>query len=302
MHYLKYILITALLGFAPLAQAMSPLLEADWVLENLNSKNVVFLDIQERAQYQRYHIPGAVNAPYSGWRSGKKQAGLRGMLLPTAVLEKKLGKLGIDASKKVVVVATGQGAGDMAAAARVFWNLRILGHEQVAVLNGGLISYAEAKGKLQSGNNTATAVKYKAKPNMQFLAEAKDVRQAIEAQTTLVDARSAAEFLGVYKASKKERPGTIPGSKNIPHDWLTVNGSGRIHDKASLKKLFKLEDIQIDKPAERIYFCHTGSRAALSWFVDYAIMGNKKARLYDGSMLEWAARSDTPVEAKVELW
>lgn len=301
MRLLKYSVVIALLGFSALVQAMNPLLGSDWVLKHLNNDTVVFLDIQPKGQYQRYHIPGAVNAPYSSWRTGKKQPP-KGMLPAIEVLEKKLGGLGIDSSKQVVIVATGSGAGDMAAATRVFWTFRILGHEQVAVLNGGLIAYADARGKLEKGSNVPRPAKFTARPNMQLLAGVSDVQKAIKAKSALIDARSAAEFLGVYKASQKERAGTIPGSTNLPHDWLTVNGSGQIHDMNSLRKLFKLQGIQVKESRERIHFCHTGSRAALSWFVDYALLGNHKARLYDGSTQEWSSRLDTPVKAEVELW
>lgn len=300
-HAVKIVFPLLFLPFSIIVHAMNPLVEVDWVLQHLNDDAVVFLDIQPKGQYQRYHIPGAVNAPYGSWRTGMKKSPM-GMLLPIDVLEKKVGDLGIDAGKQVVIVATGQGAGDMAAAARVFWTFRVLGHEAVAVLNGGLVDYADAKGRLEKGVNSPKPAKFKARPNMQLLAGVDDVRKAIKAKITLIDARSAAEFLGIYKASKKERAGTIPDSKNLPYDWLTVNGSGQINDIDSLKKLFELKGIQVGKPDERIHFCHTGSRAALSWFVDYVLLSNEKARLYDGSMKEWASLTDTPVKAEVKLW
>jgi len=242
-----------------------------------------------------------VNAPYDGWRTGEKKPP-EGMLPPIKELEKKVGDLGIDNAKTVVVVVTGSGAGDMAAAARVFWTLAVLGHERVTVLNGGLIAYANAKGRLEKGISRPRPVKFTARPNMTLLAKLEDVQMAVKAKTRLVDARSSAEFLGVYKTGEKERPGAIPGAKNLPFDWLTVNGSGQMNKKENLEKLFELNGIQIKRPRDRIHYCHTGSRAALNWFVDYAVMGNPKARLYDGSTQEWSSRTDTPVKAEVKIW
>jgi len=301
----KYFLLLPLLGISMLAQAAladtTPLVDGRWALEHLGNDDVLFLDIQPAVQYRKYHIPGAINAPYSGWRTGKKQPP-KGMLPPVEALQKKLGKLGIDAGKRVIVAATGNGAGDMAAAARVFWTLQLLGHRNVAILNGGLIAYAEANGKLEKGVNSPRAVRFKGRPNMALLAQLEDMKKATEAKTALVDARSVAEYLGIYKGGKKERPGTIPGSRNLPFDWLTVNGSGEIHSADNLENIFRLKGIQTKEPRERIHYCHTGNRAALNWFVDYALLGNQKARLYDGSTKEWSSRRDTAVKAEIELW
>jgi len=50
-----------------------------------------------------------------------------------------------------------------------------------------------------------------------------------------------------------------------------------------------------------VHFCHTGNRASLTWFIDYAVLGNRKARLYDASMLEWARDPKRDIELKWEL-
>jgi thiosulfate/3-mercaptopyruvate sulfurtransferase len=67
----------------------------------------------------------------------------------------------------------------------------------------------------------------------------------------------------------------------------------------ALKALFTARGI--DPDAEQVHFCHSGNRAALTWFAAYAVLGNEDAKLYDGSMMEWAQRDDLPIAAEVEL-
>ncbi|MDH5531304.1 MAG: rhodanese-like domain-containing protein [Paracoccaceae bacterium] len=123
------------LFLAPLVHAMPALVDSQWVEANANDQAIVVLDIQEPANYRRFHLPRSVNAPYEKWRTqGPKVP--NGMLPPVGYLEGLLGKLGITIDSKVLIVPTGLAAGEMAAAARVYWTLKTLGHEQVAILNG----------------------------------------------------------------------------------------------------------------------------------------------------------------------
>jgi len=88
------------------------------------------------------------------------------------------------------------------------------------------------------------------------------------------------------------------GSRNLPFDWLSDDNSGRLRPIAQLRALFTYAGLR-DQAA--LHFCHTGNRASLTWFVDYALLGHKEARLYDGSMLEWARDPHLPIEQKLSL-
>lgn len=298
----RFVLIGLLVLSGTPVFALPPLVDAAWVKANLNNPNVVFLDIQDAKQYQRFHLPGAVNAPYGRWRTDGKQGGVPSIMPPVARLEKMLGGLGVGNDDEVVVVATGRGAGDLSASARVFWTLKVLGHDKVAVLDGGLVAYARAgqgKNPLEKGSHSREPQVFKAKVDPSFLADLETVKTLTEQQAELVDARSVGEFMGIYAGGAEERAGTIPGSKNLPYDWLTENGSGRLRDLAALKRLYGA--MGVGEQGRQVHFCHTGNRAALTWFVSYALLGNDEARLYDASMIEWARRKDVPVETKIKL-
>lgn len=292
--------LVLLAGMVPFSlSATDMLVEADRLAESLQDPGVLVLDIQPAEQYQLFHIPGAVNAPYESWRTGEETPP-EGMMPPVEQLEEKLGKLGIHAGTRVIIVATGASAGDMAAAARVFWTLSVMGHSNSAILNGGLIAYAEAGGKLERGVNQPKPAEFKARPDYRLVASLEDVQRGMKDGATLIDTRSVAEYLGVYQASPEQKAGTIPGAVNLPFDWLTINGTGRINEPKRLAALLKKHGIRGD--GNNIHFCQSGNRASLNWFVDYAIFGNRQARLYDGSAQEWATRQDLPTRAEVDLW
>jgi thiosulfate/3-mercaptopyruvate sulfurtransferase len=273
--------------------------DARWLASNLAADDLAVLDIQNPEEYARHHVPGAVNAHYGKWRTGKKDPAGPSMLPPASRLEALIGALGIDNHSRVVIVATGRGAGDLAAAARVFWTFKALGHEKVAVLDGGLVAWAQARGPLEAGNNRPEPKNFSARPASDMILTAEGVKAMLDAGDGFVDARTEGEFVGLYTGSDEERAGTIPGSRHLPHDWVTEDGSARLRDAGSLKALFEARGI----PAEggQVHFCHSGNRAALTWFAAYAVLGNAQARLYDGSTMEWARRDDLPLEQHIRL-
>jgi thiosulfate/3-mercaptopyruvate sulfurtransferase len=298
MRSLKLICLLGGLVAAAGTQAAPALVDADWAKTNLDTAGIRFIDVQDPASYKRFHIPGAVNAPYAAWRTDGKQA-LAGMLPPIAELEAMLGGIGISADDHLVIVATGQDAGDLAAAARVFWTLKVLGHARASVLDGGLVAYAKAGGPIKSGNERVAATTYRARPDTAMAPDAAAVQVSLDRKVQLVDARTEGEFAGIYTGDKAERPGTIPGSKHLPYDWVVEPGTASLRDPDVLRRLFAARGIS--DGAEQIHFCHSGNRAALTWFAAYAVFGNEEARLYDGSMMEWARRTDLPVEAAIDL-
>ncbi len=297
MKLFKSLVVAGLLAVSLTVHAMlpGPLVEGDWLKSSLDKPELVVLDVQEMPMFMRHHIPGSINWPFSEWRTDAK-AVPPSSLPPIESITKRLGGKGISFDSPVVIVGTGTSSSDMSAAARVYWTLKVLGHEQVAILDGGLLSYVnEYRGGYASGaeKSSRKAVVYEAKPNLALLANAEWLN---DSDMQRLDARSLGEHVGLI-AGPGERPGTLSGAKHLPFDWLTKNSSGRLRPKAELDRLFEHAGIA-GQPA--VHFCHTGNRASLTWFVDYALMGNEAARLYDASMIEWG-KTDLPIETKLKM-
>jgi len=287
--------LTLMFSQAVLAEVKIPsaLVSGDWLIKQSSQKGLAVLDVQEAALFARHHVPGAINWPFSQWRSdadGKPPKSL----LPLEKMTKRLGQLGIDAATPVVIVATGTGAGDLAASARVFWTLKVLGHENIAILDGGLVSYVNRyAGSYESGKaDKRLPTVYRAKPNLSLLATADWLKGA---KVPRLDARSLEEHVGLI-GGEGERLGTLHGALHLPFDWL-VEPNGSLKSAKKLQALFGYAGL--DKQGT-VHFCHTGNRASLTWFVDYAVLGNQSARLYDGSMLEWGKTTDLLIEQKVK--
>ena len=282
------------------AQAAEPLVDVDWVKANGDRPEVVILDIRNkidggsRKVFEAGHIPGAVYSDYlkDGWRT--KVAGVPGQLPPVDRLEALIGGLGIGNDSHVIVVAAGVSALDMGSATRVYWTFKVLGHDKVSVLNGGYRAWAaDAANPIERGWAAPAPAVFMADPRREMLADRAAVRAAMASGRPLIDLRPPEQFRGQTAHPAAKRPGTIPGAVNLPQSKITQNG-GYFVDADRVDQL--LAEVGLGGEGEQISFCNTGHWASLGWFAASEIGGNKAVRLYDGSMVEWSAQKDLPVE------
>lgn len=274
------------------ALAADPLVSPAWLKDRIGAPGVVVLDLREPAEgetadpYAAGHIPGAVPAPYAkaGWRTTVD--GVPGMLPPEPEVEALLGRLGVEESDHVIVVSEGETSTDFGAAARVLWTLEVMGHDEVSILQGGHKAWAEAGYEVAEGAAPAvTPTTYDATFDPALVAGLEDVRKAQAAGVPLVDARPAAQYAGTETPKNVGVAGTIPGAVSLPHTVLVTEGRSVVTPEAlaSLRA-----QIGVPESGPQIAFCNTGHWAAVGWFALNKVGGNRDARLYDGSMVEWA--------------
>lgn len=291
--------------FAGPALAAEPLVTTDWVKNNLDKEGVVILDVTSNpAVYAKGHIPGAVFTHYKKdkWRVDTKKNGhkVSGVLPPVEHMEKLIGGLGIGNDDHVVIVAAGSGAAEMGTATRLYWTFKVLGHDEVSILDGGMAAWLKDKANpLETRASKPTAKTFKADFRDDLIATTEEVEAALANGMPLIDSRPVGQHLGIMKSGKVRAFGTIPGAINVPGEYMTVNNGGQLRDKASLAKLYDLSNAP--KEGEQITFCNTGHWASLGWFAAYALLGNEKAAMYDGSLSEWTTRDDHSMEQKVNL-
>lgn len=282
------------------AHAAEPLVDVAWVKGNIGKANVVFVDLRPAKDYKKAHVPGAVHTNYkkAGWRVNKKP--VSGLLPPTIKLEKLIGGLGIDNATHVVLLSPGKKASDMGISTRLYWTFKVVGHDAVSILNGGMKAYMkDKKNPLESGVNKPVAKTFEANLRNELLATQDDVRQALTNGTMLIDSRTSDKYIGINRASKTKRPGTVPGAKSVPGVWLTKEGGGAFRKTETLKKLYAHAGASTQ--GKTISFCDTGHWASLGWFVNYEILGNKQTKLYDGSMSEWSQSGSNPMVRTIKL-
>ena len=272
------------------------LISPDALAARLGDENLVIVDIRTAADgareaFEAGHIPGAVHSDYAadGWRA--KIGNAPGMLPPLADLAALAGRLGIKPQDDVVIVPAGTAATDFAAAARVYWTLKFIGHGQQAILDGGFKAWsADPQRPVATGASapkSAAPYPVVAQQGLRSTADSTLVASRSK-QASLVDARGPSYFEGREKSAEAARAGHIPGA--IQRDYAGAFESGKLKPREELKQLFAGVP-----QGPVISYCKTGHSAAANWFVLSEVLGRDEVALYDGSMTDWTQDPDRPV-------
>ena len=301
MHRPISLLVAAValsLSSLALAGAPAPLVDSVWLARHLGAPEIVVLDVRAERDYLAAHVPGAVHTAYGGdgWRI-TDTAGTPGMLPadgPGLVnLTATIAALGIGSDSHVVLVPYGHNESDVGVATRIYWTFKVLGHDAVSILDGGMRAYQAASQPVDAGAVVPASASFTAALRQDMLIDADAVTRAMDKGTALLDARPDIQHIGLQQSQVVARAGTIPGAQNLPAAWQTENSGGVFRDADNLRRLYGLAGAPTDEPV--IAFCNTGHWASVTWFVSSELLGNAQARLYDGSMAEWAANDDNPV-------
>lgn len=276
--------------------AAQPLVDADWLGTHSCDDGVVVLDLRESERVlERSRVPCSVHAPFASLDWRVERDGVGGMLPEPDALSALIGGLGVSNSDHVVVVGPGGSAGAMTLATRVYWTFKAAGHDAVSLLDGGFSIYRAARGTIEKGEMTPPArSEYTVSIRAELIAEAADV--AAPGDAALIDARMSDQYVGVNQYRAVARAGTLPGAENVPITWLT-KPDGRFQPAEMLANLAQNSALSADAPL--ITFCNSGQMASLDWFVAHELLGNDQARLYDGSMIDWAQDEARPVERRI---
>jgi thiosulfate/3-mercaptopyruvate sulfurtransferase len=284
---------------AAVAAGTQKLVSVDWLARNLKTPNVVVLDVGAFTQYERGHIPGAVKA-FGPWQTMNDM--FVGFMMPKVEdLVRMLRGYGVNDNSYIILYDEGVTAQDTAKSARALWTLHALGHDRVAILDGGFAAWKQAEKHISSeptipwpGNFTGKFVK-------SGLATMDDVKKALHSpRVVFVDNRLPEEDFGHEKKSYIKRYGHLPGSRLWPADFMTNAGiefsPSFLRDTAELQKMAKGVGIPADKNVEIITYSNRGLQAAMGYYVLHDLLGYRNVKLFDGSILEAAADKSVPME------
>ena len=239
-------------------------------------------------QYRESHIPGALFAHLERDLSGKKTGRNGRHPLPEPVeFEKWLEKTGLAPKDQVVCYDGGNGS----MAARLWWMLRWVGHDKVAVLDGGFAQW------LKEGRPTSVEVpiftpfNYPIKPRKDFAVDVGFVSKNLKI-VFLLDARAPARYRGEQEPIDPVA-GRIPGAKNR-FNSDNLSAAGTFKSPAELKKDFATV-LGRTSPSEVIHYCGSGVSACHN-LLAMEIAGLKGGKLYAGSWSEWSADPKRPQE------
>ncbi len=259
------------------------LVDTRWLAENLNNPKVRIVEVDMNSDaYKDAHIPGAV---FWNILTDLLQPDFRINFNPIA-MEKLLSNSGITPETTLVAYGSYPGTG-----AWIFWLLKVFGHQNVRVLNGGyqkwkaegypvtkeFSSFTQTQYKLQSLDNSLRAFK-------------KDVQAFISQKNgVLLDVRTPEEYRGEWFFNKPpegtEIAGHIPSSVNI-EQRLTFQEDGTFKSIDELQALYERHGITTNPNI--ITYCAIGARSGCIWFVLKYLLGYQNVRNYDGSWNEWS--------------
>jgi thiosulfate/3-mercaptopyruvate sulfurtransferase len=201
-----------------------------------------------------------------------------------------VGALGVTNTARIVVYDQR----GLFSAARAWWMFRIFGHDEVAVLDGGLPAWIAAGGALETGAPAAAAPAVFTATFRPGMVRSLDQMKAnlITHEAIVVDARATGRFNGsVPEPRAGMKSGHIPGARSIP--FGEVLDAGKMRSADELRARFAQAGIDGGTPV--ITSCGSGVTAAVLSLA-MVVAGLPEAPIYDGSWSEWGSRDDTPVE------
>jgi len=274
-------------------------ISVDWLKSNLVKENLVILDASPENTVTGNSSPYGnlciENARIFNIKKNfeDKKSDIPNTTPPPAQFQQECQSLGINVNSEIVVY---DNLG-IYTSPRVWWLFKIMGHQNVSVLNGGLpawinkgyktINKRELKQQYQAGN-------FKSKFSGEHIIKYKDILENIETEKFLVvDARSKGRFNGTEKEPREYlQSGNIPNSINIPYKTLLKDG--KFKSKQELNKIF---GEKINNQAELVFSCGSGMTACIVMLAS-EISFKKSKHLYDGSWTEFAALQNLRNEVK----
>lgn len=222
------------------------------------------------------------------------------MIPDKAGFEKAVQAAGVNGDKPIVLVPMGADVTDVDDALRVYWQFKVYGEDNIAVLDGGMANwlvegrpFVTDPAAAKTGNWVA-----KADRTAQYFAGSQDVAKAIaDKSATLVDARDARQYHGLGKRDYVSAYGHLEGAKLYSPDLMTktVGGAVKFMSPNTYRALLTAQGI--DPAAPSISYCNSGHLSSGPWFLMSELLGNKSARLYDGSMHQWTLEKQALVGA-----
>lgn len=281
------------------AKVPGPLVNADWLAANLGK--VIVLDVRENtATFTREgHVPGSIVLAWRSLRARRVENGvtLDHMLPDAATFTALMQKAGVDADSTIVIASRGLSPEDIFMATRLFWQLRYYGHDDLAVLDGGVTGWIAAGRKLSKSRIARKRVgTWRNKGERRhLLANTEDIMRAVKTRShVLTDARPMDNYLGLrHPPGQTSGPGHIPGAKYADSTlFLRPVRPPYFRSRSELAQLISGLSLKQDRPL--ITYCNTGDWASGAWFVLHELLGIKDVALYDGSWHAWTKDKSRP--------
>ena len=270
------------------------LVTTDWLAAHGSDHNIVVAEVDENPDlYEDGHIPGAVKLH---WRDDLQDP-IERDIVDREAFEQLMVARGIGNDTTVVLY----GDKNNWFAAYAYWYLKIYGHAEVRILDGGRQKWIDERRDLTTDVPTPRSVSYTARDADESIRVRRNEVLAGLGRDgrALVDVRSPQEYSGEllappgYEQEGASRGGHIPTAQSIP--WAqAVRDDGTFKPAGELRELYSAKGVTSEK--EVLAYCRIGERSAHTWFVLRELLGYGDVKNYDGSWTEWGNLVDVPIE------
>ena len=277
---------------------MGPLVTTDWLANELGKPDLVVFDATKylpnepkdgKAEFLAAHIPGALYFDID--QIADPDTSLPHMVPSPGRFGKLMAVLGVSNESRVVFYDQK----GLASAARGWWLMALFGHDNAAVLDGGLPKWTREARATEAGAPPAPApASFQPDFRATRLRGVGDILANVASQAELVlDARAAGRFTGATPEPRAGmRSGHMPGAASVPYTDL-LNADGTFKPADALKARFAAAGVDGKRPV--VTSCGSGVTACILT-LGLRLAGLPEGAVYDGSWSEWGGRSDTPIE------
>jgi thiosulfate/3-mercaptopyruvate sulfurtransferase len=268
-----------------------------WLADHLEAPDVRIVDasyylphegLDPRTEFEAHHIPGAVFFDID--EIADTTSDLPHMIPPPEKFSARVRKLGLGDGVRIVIYDQR----GIFSAPRVWWTFRLFGHEDVAVLDGGLPKWLAEGRPVEDGPADPSERHFTARTNSFMVRDLDQMVKNLEkGREQVLDARSRARFEGSEAEPRAGlRPGHIPNSRCLPLTELLDPKTQTMLPAKELCRRFEAAGIDMRRPV--VTTCGSGVTAAVL-ALGLSIAGHKDVAVYDGSWAEWGQPGDTPV-------
>lgn len=264
------------------------LVTVDWLGEHLHDPSLVLLQIGEKKDYDKGHIPGAQFLEYESISTPHGQ-GLMLELPPMEQLVSVFEKLGVSNDSHVILYF---GTNWVTPTTRAYWTLDYMGlGDRTSILNGGLVAWEATHHPVSTESRPPAKGSITPAARKEIVADAAWVSSHLnQPGVTIIDARTH-EFYSGSQSDGNPRSGHIPGATNLSYLDVIDQDNNKFKSPDALEELFKAAGL---KPGNlMVSYCHIGQRATVLYFT--AKMLGYDAKMYDGSWEDWSHRKDLPI-------